>query len=513
MASSSDPEKDSNKSQSKSENPFIRFRQFADQQISSLLQGIIGLPSAFSGKPSENPRWAVFDEDLRRRDELQARQQELRESEARRLGNKTTSEEVDIPVKKSPDWGASSRCHEHDPTTSQDNNGMRDLPLYSPVTRSLFAHLLQPAGGNIDWKQMELNSDLWALIQLPRLRRDQQSSDCLKMTQYMVYNQLNSSPRLHSDYSLLPYLMFSPYSPLRLTQSKSISPRTRAQDTFPYYDAFEDLIRTTQPPQVQTPFSQLFGHAPPLHRFLDGYMNIDPTLKASINYGWIQHLHQSGLLQESELRPFPRFPSIPFPVSPDTPPESRTSDSKLVSKEARTEQDMYEHFLRWASGPAVTETVESFLAAKAAFAKQFQSGDFPELPRALDELMETKFVKELMGELDADKQGQAQAQRKPDSENSVEDPDKVISEHTVTERVKQVDGSVQTYVSVWKMFADGRETTTTTSHTEEQERDEDGNLKPLVLPLAGESNNLAEKRNAEKENKVKKTEKKGWFWN
>jgi hypothetical protein len=37
MASPSDPEKDSNKSQSKADNPFIKFRQFADQQISSLL--------------------------------------------------------------------------------------------------------------------------------------------------------------------------------------------------------------------------------------------------------------------------------------------------------------------------------------------------------------------------------------------------------------------------------------------------------------------------------------------
>jgi hypothetical protein len=62
------------------------------------------------------------------------------------------------------------------------------------------------------------------------------------------------------------------------------------------------------------------------------------------------------------------------------------------------------------------------------------------------------------------------------------------------------------------MFADGRETTTTSSHTEEQERDEDGNLKPLVS-MAEESKALSERAKAEREPKVKKASKKGWFWN
>ncbi len=120
-------------------------------------------------------------------------------------------------------------------------------------------------------------------------------------------------------------------------------------------------------------------------------------------------------------------------------------------------------------------------------------------------------MQELLEQLDPEKQDQAQ--RKPGTDTSSEKPDKVISEHTITERVKQVDGSVQTYVSVWKKFADGRETTTTTSHTEEQEQDEDESLKPLVLPVAEESKVLPEKRKAKKEAEVKKTEKKGWFWN
>merc|ERR1711939_638505 len=75
MASPADRDKDSTSDgkQSKADNPFIKFRQFADTQISSLLQGIIGLPSAFSKGSSDDPRWAGVDDGLRRRDELQAR--------------------------------------------------------------------------------------------------------------------------------------------------------------------------------------------------------------------------------------------------------------------------------------------------------------------------------------------------------------------------------------------------------------------------------------------------------
>jgi len=154
--------------------------------------------------------------------------------------------------------------------------------------------------------------------------------------------------------------------------------------------------------------------------------------------------------------------------------------------------------------------METVLAeARAVFTKQLKSDEFPDLPRAFKDLAESKLVRELFEQSDSEKQDQAE--RKPTT-SPVEDPDKVVSEHTVTQRVKQVDGSVQTYVSVWKMFADGRETTTTTSHTEEQERDENGNLKPLIS-MAEDSKVLSEKRKTEKESEIKKAQKKGWFWN
>ena len=129
-------------------------------------------------------------------------------------------------------------------------------------------------------------------------------------------------------------------------------------------------------------------------------------------------------------------------------------------------------------------------------------------------MLDKESVKELFDSLDPahDIKKQKQVQRRAEINKSGEDPDKVVSETTTTQRVKQVDGSVRTYVSVWKMFADGRETTTTSSHIEEQERDEDGNLVPMVS-MAEEAKARSAKALAEKEAEVKKGSKKGWFWN
>ncbi|PQE23814.1 glycerol-3-phosphate dehydrogenase mitochondrial protein [Rutstroemia sp. NJR-2017a BBW] len=88
-----DQPKNNGSTQSDSTNPFIRFRHYADEQVSSVLQGVIGIPSIFS-RPTGNQQWAVFDEELRRRDELQARQRKLKEA-AERLQKNESSNNVD----------------------------------------------------------------------------------------------------------------------------------------------------------------------------------------------------------------------------------------------------------------------------------------------------------------------------------------------------------------------------------------------------------------------------------
>lgn len=510
MASSSDPEKDSNKSQSKTDNPFIKFRQFADQHISSLLQGIIGLPSAFSGKASENPRWAVFDEDLRRRDELQAKQKELKDSEAQRVAAR--GEEEDIPVKKSPDWAAFARWHEDGPTEDEDNDGMRDVPLYSPVTKSLFAHLGHPDSNYLDWKQKNVDFGYHDLADPWLLRPSERSRNALKTAQHLIYHDLNASSVLRSDYSVLPYVMFSPYSPLRLIENMSRSPRCQERDTFPYVDAFQDLIRTTQPPPKRSPLAGVHYPDSDLPLF-------DSATRASIYYRWIYWLHDASLLQESENRVFsPHYLQwliglAPVPVNT---PSNSASDKKATAKEAQTEQEMYEHFLRWATQP--NEKLEAVAAeAKAMYAKELESGKAPDIIQLLSTVLGTKSVTKLFEEFDEmfesekRKQPQERTETTRETANSTEEP-KIVSERTVTQRVKEVDGSVRTYVSICKVYADGREEVTETSHTEEPDRDEQGNAKPLTS-IADQAKPLLEKAKAEEAARAKNATKKGWFWN
>ncbi|KAE9364477.1 hypothetical protein N431DRAFT_431355 [Stipitochalara longipes BDJ] len=531
MASSSDPEKDSDKSQPKSDNPFIKFRQFADEQISSLLHGIIGLPSAFSSKPSENPRWAIFDEDLRRRDELQARQQELRESEARRVDRQATGAEEDVPARITADWPAFARWLKQVPPSDHEIDGMRDVPLYSPVTKSLFAHLRPSADGDEDanWTEPDVDSKLWLPADVWLLKPYERSSNSLKTVQQMIYKDLNGSSIFRSNYSLLPYMLFSPYSPFRLIESTSTSTQSKKRDVFPYIDAFEDLIRTTQPGQQPLLVSRLFGKGFRVRnpesegnlRVPDSELLLmDPATRAHCYSNQIYVMHQKQILQESKILPFPQFDSAPSSASAGTPQEPGSDKKKSTPKEAQTEQEMYEHFLRWASQP--NESLEAMFAeAKATFAKEIEAGKASnaDVFQVLSKILGSKSVTELFDQFEGELfdsahhiEKQRQAKQKTELEKSPQDPDKVVSESTTTQRIKQVDGSVRTYVHVWKMFADGRETTTTSSHIEEQERDENNNLKSLVS-MEEQSKARDENFRVEREAKAKKVPKKGWFWN
>lgn len=455
----------------------------------------------------------MFDEDLRRRDEQQARQQELRESEAKRLGRRATDgEDVRVPGRMLAKWPAFARWAEEAPITGHEVDGMKDVPLYSSVTNSLFAHLRRPTDEeDADWNKRDGPSTFWMPSYSWYLKPHQRSSNALKAVQYMIYNDLNSSPMLRSSYSLLPYLMFSPYSPYRLVESLSNSPQYWERDTFSYIDAFEDLIRTTQPRKKPLLISQLFGNGLTIHYPDSDLLLVDPATRANAYYSQICHLHHSNLLQESEVLPVPRLETL-FPSSKDMAQESAT-DRRPISKDAQTEQEMYEHFLRWASQP--NEKVETAVAeAKAAFAKELESGEVPNVFRTLNKILGSKGVQELFQELDPedDWRKHRDAQQKAEFDKSPQDPEKVISESTTTQRVKQSDGSVRTCVRVWKLFADGREETTSSSHMEEAERDEDEIFKPLVS-IAEDSNPGFEKAKAEKKAETKEASKKGWFWN
>ena len=552
MASSSISGRDPDGSQSKTENYFIRFRQFADAQISSLLQGIVGLPSAFSKNPSSNTRWAEIDDKLQRRDEANEHSKQSSNSgtEGAKDG-KPTDKETEIPVKKYPGWQqcSSSSTNGGEESTNHEMDRMtKDLPLYSPVLTSLFAHLNETHDSPHHWIPEGFPTPF---ANASTSSPDQIPLNSMKSLQHVILSQLNAGSSLQSEYSLLPYLLFSPYSPLRL----SSRPFSTTGDNFPYCDAFEDLIRVSQGRPMATTWTRV---GLPYHWLLH-----HPIACAVSCMAWVRGMQWNGLLQEgikpSELqRSKPsglvervaNLPSFSKLQEKNTNEKSKSSPiaSSKKSMDAQTEQDMYERFLRAASSPTgFGGTVESLFAD---IEKEFNAispftGLFPQAEKKFRDLKSSdsrltfsslfsdieKDIKSLSSYeahrafehllSDTDKvlataltpQGRQELKeiwsKKRESKtvsssvnSGVEiriEPDKVVSTSTTTEHINNEDGSVETSVTVWKRFADGRETMTSSTHTED------------ALHEGPHPNK--EKQEAKNEEKMqKKKDKQGWFW-
>lgn len=535
MASSSDRDKETkDSSQSQPSNPFIKFRQFADSQISSLLQGVIGLPSAFTKNP-HNARWADFDDDMKRRDELQKKKNGLRESEARvqeegrgLRGAEDSRRDMDMDVDADD--------------ADMDAERARDIPLYSPVSKSLFAHIRdarEDVGLRDDWKPVDPQypvSFTPSFYETFRASRGGYMTP-LKALRRIVYRDLNLNPILRSDYSLLPYLLFSPYSPfqLRYEEDELRWKKNHYVEEFPYFEAFEDLILTTQ--------------GRPMDSLPQRYLDVFPVVE--LERGWIYSLWAHGLLQQRSTTPHLdvfKFQSK-LMGNIDSLLESMRSrlEEAQSDDDAQTEQELYERFLRRASSSVgIADILESLFAdAEGWINKSLASLDPSEMKRQLKEF--TDFLEQKTGN-DAEDERRAQAAKLlaslfaqatglfegrrssategkekgqlPD-ENFAEtkigkelkalkskaatDPNKPVFTSTMTEHTTNEDGSVEHSVTVWKRYADGRETKTTTSHTEELgDRAADAHWPEREREQTANEERLVDQRDGKW---------KGWFWN
>ncbi|KAG9230985.1 hypothetical protein BJ875DRAFT_383982 [Amylocarpus encephaloides] len=421
--------------QSKPGNPFIKFRQFADLHIGSVLQGIIGLPSAFS-KNTNNTRWADVDDDLRRRDELQARQQQLKDADAQQRGQVPLEQDAYIPI-----GGRAGLRKNSNKDAPREIGGTiaGDIQLYSPVRKSLFSHLRHLGDNDPEWKPSNL---------------------------------LNGDATLCSDYSLLPYLLFSSYSPLKLSIDAGVGHLTRdlsrSSDRFPYYEAFEDLIKTAHGRRPGSPIGLDVPH-------------LNPTVRSSMEgMSWIERLYGAGILQQKEARSVQERAVWPSPWS--CPVLTKVGPEHRM---AETEQDMYDLFLRSASAASVGDIISSVVTqGEAAFRTWMKEQDSPE---------------ELSRRAEG-KDDKAMALLRPEDQSAKipQDSNRVVSSSTTTEHYTNEDGFVETTVTVWRRFADGRESHTTTSHCEDP-------------PNAETDRNEIEETKATK--KPEETTKKGWFWN
>ncbi|KAJ8061741.1 hypothetical protein OCU04_009538 [Sclerotinia nivalis] len=477
MAKSSNSDnidKGSKDSQSDSDNPFIRFRHFADEHVSSILQGFIGLPSAFA-KPQSHSQWSVFDEDLRRRDELQARRRGLKEAEEARSENRTASEndEVQIPVKKSQASHNQMDLNHFFPDRRMNIFGSYDIPLYSPLHSPLAA----PFPDNL---------------------RHTMSSFAAMMLYKADAN----------DISLMPYLLCSPYSPLILSLGQSIlahhriydarrgfgtydaTHRAAPRDDFPYCEAFEDLLLTGQGKSrhIEVPSKYLKSKAS------SEPTSISSTVESGLN--WIERLRGLGILHLPSSDLSNAFNESRLSEQESDPSNQDSSQSiarvKRLMKDAETEEQMYESFLT--TPDQFFTKVESTLTA-------------------VERLMKSKSIpfEEARGAAFSD------VQEVHTSEKSISqptEPKREVSSSSTVEHYTNEDGSVETTIRVWKRFDDGSETETTSSHTVDRatrRRDlASAGFHPDEFELS-----QREVENDDQENKprTKKNTKSGWFWN
>ncbi|KAI1007576.1 hypothetical protein K3495_g655 [Podosphaera aphanis] len=319
MSLTPDRDKGSGNCSLDSEFSFKQLPHYVDAKINSLLQGVIGLPSALSRRHSDLGQSYLVDDSPEQEKCLR-----MPRNACESHPEKPLFTQSEIPVKKFTSGKLDS--HENDKSSGiaqgPEDNIARDLPLYSPVSKALFAHLQHYSDTNTDGTQTDRPRTMTVdevFIYHPysvhrknlSMIQDAVSSktpNLMKIIQRILYNELDRSCVLRSGYSLLPYLSFSPYSPLKLSSDAKNDPKDAH---FPYCHAFRDLIETS--------FDQgkITGHDNHHERFVDTNFKIKPGGSVQESINWIRELYYNGILQQKEdkhvLHLFQKVPFINYP--------------------------------------------------------------------------------------------------------------------------------------------------------------------------------------------------------
>ena len=246
------------------ENIFVKFKHNVDNNISTVLQGVIGLPSVLRRhEKDEDNHWAQVENDRQERIDERRRAEEriAREGERERaLYHKPRDsptpaydDEYSIPVKRytRPSVPETSIAL---PTSSNSDD---DYDLYSAFTPATLPKLAASTTADTS-----TTTTLSARTQSVAAAAQQRFSASL---QDII--GANTQP-LTTEKTLLPYLFFSPYSPLAL----HTLPKLRKADQYgfsrpaTYEEAFGDLLETSlkenDKHRGHSPFSLTFSHGP-----------------------------------------------------------------------------------------------------------------------------------------------------------------------------------------------------------------------------------------------------------
>ncbi|KAK2814120.1 hypothetical protein FQN50_000524 [Emmonsiellopsis sp. PD_5] len=438
------------------ENPFIAFRRYADQQVSSLLHSVIGLPSAFSTPPSTG--WLYFEEadparhTRQRRDTAEAVPRNLSDSQSsdqwRGSGGGWFSHHGARDDHSDRWWFENRRRIDREFPTSVFESPLDRLWPFEP---SHFFSAFSPFASPFFLDSMvSANSPVWPI----------------------------------------PYLLFSPYSPLHLEHQQNI--RAQPHDN-PLSSLFSSLIPSQDAQQ------------PPVPRWRDAFEDLlrIENGKEMAHDGsrgnqkehpkdWISGMISRGSLGDhwKQLQNNPEgFFNHVFRISPDnTTRVQRSGDSATApfpendhdrdhdpeEDKWLTELDLYDSFLHHVNESSDEESSMSPLLKLIVEAQRKHRREVQEEHREWKRAISDKDQKPPADEHQEgfDRPGpmtQTDSDIATHSKTSTQNltPSTYLtSTITTTEKKTLPDGSIQTTVNRTKQFSDGSEESSETIHVE-----------------------------------------------
>lgn len=417
------------------DNPFVAFRRYADEQISSMLQSVMGLPSIVSNPPPDH--WAIFDDPKYQHAQFR-RNDESRDGQDREA--------------RSFDSSSRARWPESDDPRRMQRSGR---PNYPPS--DLF------------------DIDLFFDSFFDRFWFDDRFSHRF----FQPYHRPMFSSMVNDESPAWPvyYLMFSPYSPLHLErQAQYRSHRDRG--------VFSSIMSSLRPSSERDPAEPQWREAfEDLLRLENGKPMLDrdstDLAKRETGREWLQGLAKRGSLGDrwkyvagTEGKPWST-------ITYDTGSKEKTDGE--IGSNVKAEFSWNEN-----DSDSVTEldVYDRFLADIEAREREFFNGahESPLLRLIFDDRRRTTdkrdpsekepgkdYADSWIDQVTADQQ--TSTQESPAGSETpapvdtsqadaiAEQKPYVISTSTSTQRIRLQDGSVQTKTTKTKRFSDGREET------------------------------------------------------
>ncbi|KAI9037055.1 uncharacterized protein KD926_000922 [Aspergillus affinis] len=424
------------------DNPFVAFRRFANEQISSMLQSVMGIPSMVS--PPSPSGWDVFADDPNYARDSRYRQRQNDDAN----GTETPSGD------STSDNHSQSRSE--NPWRSHGFGGRRGASSHDLFDTDFFDSFFDKF-----WFDDHFSSRFFHPYHRP-------------MFSNMVSDDSPTWP--------VTYLMFSPYSPLHLERQAQY--RSHRGERGVFSSLMSSLKPTSERDQSEPQWREAFED---LLRLENGKPMLDhgseDTNKPETGREWMQGLVKRGSLGDrwkyvsgANDRP---WSGITFDGSKSEKDDSRGSDedhrnnnvkaefSWNAQPESLTELDLYDRFLndiearerefsRVRESPLLRLLLDDRYGIRDGRDPSREENHRDDAETWL-ELVSGGQRNSVPDTVPEKEQTTTTPSTAVDTPSTAEQKPYVISTKTTTERVRLSDGSVQTKTIKTKRFADGRE--------------------------------------------------------